>query len=94
MKLLKTTDELIEHMKAKGIKFNITTEEDAKMFLQNNNYYMKLASYRANYDKHKGDDKYINLDFVRDEDEQLYINNTEFAESMADEHWVAIEEEF
>ena len=32
--------------------------------------------------------------FVRDEDEQLYINNTEFAESMADEHWVAIEEEF
>lgn len=32
--------------------------------------------------------------FVRDEDEQLYINNTEFVESMADEHWVAIEEEF
>lgn len=32
--------------------------------------------------------------FVRDEDEQLYINNTEFTESMADEHWVAIEEEF
>ena len=32
--------------------------------------------------------------FVRDEDEQLYINNTEFAESMSDEHWVAIEEEF
>jgi hypothetical protein len=24
----------------------------------------------------------------------LYINNTEIAESMADEHWVAIEEEF
>ena len=32
--------------------------------------------------------------FVRDENERLYINNTEFAESMADEHWVAIEEEF
>ena len=32
--------------------------------------------------------------FVRDENEQLYINNTEFADSMADEHWVAIEKEF
>ncbi len=24
---------------------------------------------------------------VRDKDNQLYINNTEFAEDMADEHW-------
>ena len=49
MKLLKTSDELISHMKIKGIKFDIAKEEDAKVFLQNNNYYMKLASYRANY---------------------------------------------
>ena len=47
MKLLKTSDELISHMKIKGIKFDIAKEEDAKVFLQNNNYYMKLASYRA-----------------------------------------------
>lgn len=53
MKLLKTSDELISHMKIKGIKFDIAKEEDAKVFLQNNNYYMKLASYRANYDKQK-----------------------------------------
>ena len=52
MKLLKTSDELISHMKLKGIKFDIA-KEDAKVFLQNNNYYMKLASYRANYDKQK-----------------------------------------
>ena len=45
MKLLKTSDELISHMKIKGIKFDIAKEEDAKVFLQNNNYYMKLASY-------------------------------------------------
>lgn len=64
MKLLKTSDELISHMKTKGIKFDIVNEEDAKMFLQKNNYYMKLASYRANYDKHKNDDTYINLDFA------------------------------
>lgn len=31
---------------------------------------------------------------MRDENEQLYINNMEFAESMADEHWVAIGKEF
>lgn len=51
-------------MKIKGIKFNIVKEEDAKIFLQNNNYYMKLASYRANYDKHKSNGEYINLDFA------------------------------
>ena len=51
-------------MKIKGIKFNIVKEEDAKIFLQNNNYYMKLASYRSNYDKHKSNGEYINLDFA------------------------------
>lgn len=64
MKLLKTSDELISHMKIKGIKFNIVKEEDAKIFLKNNNYYMKLASYRANYDKRKSNGEYINLDFA------------------------------
>lgn len=64
MKLLKTSDELISHMKNKGIKFDIVNEQDAKAFLQNNNYYMKLASYRANYEKHKSNGKYINLDFA------------------------------
>lgn len=51
-------------MKLKGITFDIVKEEDAKAFLQNNNYYMKLASYRANYEKRKSDGKYINLDFA------------------------------
>ena len=64
MKLLKTSDELIAHMKIKGIKFNIVKEEDAKIFLQNNNYYMKLASYRANSEKRKSNGEYINLDFA------------------------------
>lgn len=68
MKTLKTTDELIQHMINKGIMFNIVSEEDAKVFLQSNNYYMKLASYRFNYPKYpetspnKG--KYINLEFA------------------------------
>lgn len=68
MKKLLTTTELIEHMKNKGIGFSITNENDAKEFLMHNNYYMKLASYRNNYEKY--DDaspnagQYINLEFA------------------------------
>ena len=67
MKLLLTVDELIEHMKTKGIKFSIVSESDAKKFLLENNYYMKLASYRTNYPKYETGSKqgqYINLDFA------------------------------
>lgn len=67
MKQLLTTDELIEHMKKKGITFNIVSEQEAKNFLSDNNYYMKLASYRANYPKYTAGSKigqYINLDFA------------------------------
>lgn len=62
-----STDELIIHMKNKGIKFNVVDEESAKEFITNNNYYMKLAAYRTNYEKRiSGDDvgKYINLEFA------------------------------
>lgn len=51
MKQLLSIDELIEHMKKKGITFNEVSESDAKDFLQKNNYYMKLAAYRSNYEK-------------------------------------------
>lgn len=62
-KLIKTSDELIEHMKNKGIKFNIINEIEAKKFLENNNYYFKLAAYRKNYFK-KLNGEYINLEFA------------------------------
>ncbi len=67
MKLLLTTNELITHMKSKGITFNIISEDEAKTFLKENNYYMKLASYRENYPKYLSGNKmgqYINLDFA------------------------------
>lgn len=66
MKKMLTADELIAHMKEKGITFHEVSEEDAKHFLTYHNYYMKLASYRANYPKHKtgkNAGQYINLDF-------------------------------
>lgn len=32
--------------------------------------------------------------FVRDKDNKLYINNTQFTHEMSDEHWIALEDEF
>ena len=67
MKVLMNSEELIRHMKRKGIKFDIVSEKDAKQFLENNNYYMKLASYRDNYDKiNEGarQGEYKNLEFA------------------------------
>lgn len=66
MKSLLSADELIQHMKSKGITFHEVTEADAKEFLLKNNYYMKLASYRANYEKNdlgKRIGQYKKLDF-------------------------------
>lgn len=66
MKPLLEVDDLISHMKSKGIMFNEISESDAKIFLSQHNYYMKLASYRTNYQKHTSGAKkgqYINLDF-------------------------------
>lgn len=38
--------------------------------------------------------KELRWGFVRDKDNQLYINNTEFAMDMADAHWVPLTQEF
>lgn len=39
-------------------------------------------------------DKELHWGFVRDKDNQLYINNTEFAIDMADSHWIPLTKEF
>ena len=62
-----TAEELVAHMKEKGIEFSIISEEDAIDFLSNHNYYLKLASYRTNYKKissGKQAGQYQNLDFA------------------------------
>jgi abortive infection bacteriophage resistance protein len=67
MKQLMTAEKLIIHMKSKGITFNIVSEEEAKHFLAEHNYYLKLASYRANYKKYSSGKRigqYQNLDFA------------------------------
>ena len=60
-------DEQIQHLKDKGILFNIMDEESAKQYLKYNNNYYKLTSFRKNYDKHPGGEnkgKYIRLEFA------------------------------
>lgn len=63
-----TIEEQVGYMKNKsGIKFNIVSEEDAKIFLRDNNYYFKIKAYAKNYEKYRSGengDKYINLEFA------------------------------
>ena len=65
-KIMMKTHELIEHMKSKGISFNYFPEEKAAEFLDTNNNYYKLTSYRKNFNKFtRGNNagNYENLDF-------------------------------
>lgn len=56
-------DDLILKMKSKGITFEITSEEDAKHFLKEHNYYIKITSYRFNFSRNPKTNKYAGLDF-------------------------------
>ena len=53
--------------------------KDKNIDIQIQNKFIAFKNYAS---KHN-----LNWGFVRDKDNQLYINNTEFAEDMADEHW-------
>lgn len=59
-------DGQIDKMKEKGITFCYISQDDAKRYLNDNNYYFKLTSFRKNYHKKKidGKDMYIDLDFA------------------------------
>lgn len=62
-KQLLTTPQLIKHMESKGINFDLFDKTKTRLFLDNVNYYYKVASYRSNFPK-DSDGKYINLDFA------------------------------
>ncbi len=66
-KIKLSTENQIEHMKSKGIKFTIDDEKFALSYLQNNTYYFKLKAYAKLFDKYDKTDKvgqYINLEFA------------------------------
>lgn len=63
----RTSEELIDQLKEKGVKFEIITEADAAVYIKDINNYLRTASYRKNYEKHQlGENKgkYIGLDFA------------------------------
>ena len=60
-------EDLINHSKDKGIVFNIISEADAEKYLDKNNNYFKLTSYRKNYTKTTSgpnQGQYAHLDFA------------------------------
>ena len=66
-KPMKTSDQLIDHLKNKGVQFGIISEDDAKKHLSQHNNYFKLSSYRKNYtkaDKGQHAGQYERLEFA------------------------------
>ena len=56
----------IEHMKAKGIKFELCGEDEARQYLSGKCNLFKVYSYRKLFSKYEGgqnDGKYVDLDF-------------------------------
>ena len=66
LKPMLTPSELIKHLESKGVKFELINKEDAQKYLEENNNYFKLVSYRKNFPKYENGEnigKYIDLDF-------------------------------
>ena len=59
-----TIDDQIQHMKSKGIKFYIMSENDAKDFLSYKTYYFKLKSYAKSFQTMNTCSNYLKLDFA------------------------------
>lgn len=67
MKEKLTVEQQIQHMKSKGVQFNIVSEKEAISYLTNNTYYFKIKAYAKNYDKYRTTEKagqYVNLEFA------------------------------
>ena len=65
-KPLLTVEQQVEHLKSKGVTFELCSEEDAAEYLAERTYFFKVAAYRALFDKRIGgprDGQYANLDF-------------------------------
>lgn len=57
-----TTDQQIEWLKNKGVTFERMSEEGARSYLSDFNYFYKITAYRQNFEK-DSNGKYIELDF-------------------------------
>ena len=61
-----TIEQQIEHLKQKGVAFELCSEEEATDYLRDKCNFFKLASYRKLFSKYEGgprDGRYVDLDF-------------------------------
>ncbi len=61
-----TIEQQIDHLKQKGVAFELCSEHEAAAYLRDKCNFFKLASYRKLFSKHEGgpqDGQYVNLDF-------------------------------
>ncbi len=61
-----TVGEQIEHLKSKGVKFDLCPEDAAASYLEHANNYLRAAAYRKLYPRRAGGGRpgtYVNLDF-------------------------------
>lgn len=61
-----TVKQQIEHLRGKGVTFNLCSEEEAARILSEQDHYFRLATYRTLFPKHIGgkqDGLYAGLDF-------------------------------
>ena len=59
-------EQQIEHLKQKGVAFELCSEEEAADYLRDKCNFFKLASYRKLFSKYEGgprDGRYVDLDF-------------------------------
>lgn len=64
MKPKLTYHQQINHLLTKGIKFERFKLDDAFTYLEDNNNFFRLSSYRKNFSKSDKTGKYVNLDFA------------------------------
>mgnify|MGYP000913572747 FL=1 len=61
-----TVEEQVEHLRGKGVTFDLCSAEQARETLSDKTYYFKLAAYRVLFEKRIGgahDGEYVGLDF-------------------------------
>ena len=51
LKPMLTAQELVDHLKSKGVKFELMGEDEARRYLAEKSYYFKAASYRRLFPK-------------------------------------------
>lgn len=79
-------------MKKDGTAWIIETKEGESKG-QDKNIDRQIGN-KFNAFKRYAKEKSLQWGFVRDLDNQLYINNTEFAEDMSDVHWIPLNQIF